>query len=58
MAVGEADVSVAPAGLTWKDDITQEIISQELSHVPTVSSVKARQKLTNRLESSQLGHNI
>ncbi|KAL7369747.1 hypothetical protein ABVT39_007540 [Epinephelus coioides] len=25
-------------GLTWKDDITQEIIGRELSHIPTVSS--------------------
>ncbi|XP_041834315.1 receptor-type tyrosine-protein phosphatase-like N isoform X2 [Melanotaenia boesemani] len=30
-------------GLTWKDDLTQMIISQELSHVPTVTS-KHQQK--------------
>ncbi len=27
------------AGLTWRDDVTQSIISRELSHIPTVDSL-------------------
>jgi len=34
--VGLTDVSCS--GLTWRDDVTQAIISRELSHVPTVGS--------------------
>ncbi|XP_042369316.1 receptor-type tyrosine-protein phosphatase-like N [Plectropomus leopardus] len=37
-------------GLTWKDDVTQAIISRELSHVPTVgSSSKLHEKMPKQL---------
>lgn len=33
----EPDRSVhPPAGLTWKDDVTQKVISRELRNVPTL----------------------
>uniref|UniRef100_H2RKV0 Protein tyrosine phosphatase receptor type N n=1 Tax=Takifugu rubripes TaxID=31033 RepID=H2RKV0_TAKRU len=44
-------------GLTWRDDLTQDIIGRELSHIPTVSSsFKPHEKMTNRLEDSQHSH--
>lgn len=47
----EADASVAPAGLTWRDDTTQDAIGRELSRLPTLSSSsKPRQKMAGRLE--------
>ncbi|XP_030265636.1 receptor-type tyrosine-protein phosphatase-like N isoform X3 [Sparus aurata] len=37
-------------GLTWRDDVTQEIVSRELSRVPTVgSSSKVNEKSTRQM---------
>uniref|UniRef100_A0A671YXH1 Protein tyrosine phosphatase receptor type N n=1 Tax=Sparus aurata TaxID=8175 RepID=A0A671YXH1_SPAAU len=42
-------------GLTWRDDVTQEIVSRELSRVPTVgSSSKVNEKSTRHNLSSGL----
>lgn len=39
------------AGLTWRDDPTQDIIARELSRVPTVgSALRPRPEMSNRLE--------
>ncbi|KAM3585270.1 uncharacterized protein V6R79_012568 [Siganus canaliculatus] len=40
-------------GLTWRDDLTQEIISRELAHVPTVDSSKPSRQSSRLLGSGQ-----
>lgn len=45
----EVLAEVSGAGLTWRDDVTQEIVSRELSRVPTVgSSSKVNEKSTRQ----------
>ncbi|XP_051798337.1 receptor-type tyrosine-protein phosphatase-like N isoform X2 [Acanthochromis polyacanthus] len=41
-------------GLTWKDDVTQAIISRELSHVPTVGGSRSKLPERSSKQSSRL----